>query len=639
MRIRSRLAATFVPLAVLALVVLAVTNYLQARNALVEQQVSHLRSVASIQARRVSAVVQQNLERLALVSSRTQLRLSLVSYMDTPRPEPVRKMTQILEDARASIPEFQAIHVLTLSGEVVASTEPEALHTHLSETEAFMRGVEGDVADLPILDINGDLGFVLSGPLVVAGERVGVVVVHTSGATILAAIADYAGLGKTGETVLARLTPDGDAEYIVPLRFDQTAALRRIAQRDSGAPIVRAVTQPGEFVLESLDYRGEAVLAVGRQVEGVRWGLLAKIDEREAFAAIDRMLVVVTGVLAAVIAGVVVVSLLVAGPIAKPIARLTATARVISRGESSQRVDVSGGGEVGELAATFDEMARRVTLRTEDLEQANGRLRREMEEHRDTAVALERSQDDLSGTVHELKQRNSELERFAFTVSHDLKSPIVTIKGFVGLLEQDINSGRSERVTDDLQRIGKAADHMRSMLDDVLALSRAGRVRKELTRCPVREIVDQAVLVLGAEVGRLSLTFDEDLGCIRCDRQRMVEAVQNLLGNAIKFSAYRDQPRVHVGVRHDGQRRVYYVRDNGCGVDKRHHEVIFELFERIDHQIAGTGIGLALVQRIIGAHDGRVWVESAGDQAGSAFCFSLPPEPKDPVPPPPQDST
>jgi signal transduction histidine kinase len=115
-----------------------------------------------------------------------------------------------------------------------------------------------------------------------------------------------------------------------------------------------------------------------------------------------------------------------------------------------------------------------------------------------------------------------------------------------------------------------------------------------------------------------------ELPVVLGDRPRLLEVLQNLLDNAIKFLGEQPAPQVVVGVRHDGEETVCFVRDNGIGIEPRHQEKIFGLFERLDTTSDGTGIGLALVKRIIEVHGGRIWVESAGAGHGSTFCFTLP---------------
>lgn len=225
----------------------------------------------------------------------------------------------------------------------------------------------------------------------------------------------------------------------------------------------------------------------------------------------------------------------------------------------------------------------------------------------------------------ELLAKNSELERFTYTISHDLKSPVITIKSFSGAIKQDLGSGRYDRVEKDLDRICTAADKMAALLDDLLKLSRSGKT------IDAPEPVDMAALVKSVlanlagvlEEGTVQVVVQPDLPVVSCDRQRMTEVLQNLIENAVKYRGDQPELCIEIGLRHDNGRQVFFVQDNGPGIDPRYHDNIFGLFNRLETKIPGTGIGLALVKRIIEVHGGRVWVESDGCGAGSTFCFTV----------------
>jgi signal transduction histidine kinase len=228
--------------------------------------------------------------------------------------------------------------------------------------------------------------------------------------------------------------------------------------------------------------------------------------------------------------------------------------------------------------------------------------------------------------ISELEAKNAELERFTYTVSHDLKSPLFTIRGFLGYLERDALSGNRERLHADIERIISATDKMQELLNDLLELSRIGRVVNERQEIPFEEVVrDALTLVQGrlAERG-VNVHIDANLPVVFGDRPRLVEVLQNLLDNAAKFMGSQSQPRIEIGQRgEENGFAVFFVRDNGIGIAAEHHERIFGLFNKLDVQSEGTGIGLALVKRIIEVHGGRIWVESEAGK-GATFLFTLP---------------
>lgn len=225
-----------------------------------------------------------------------------------------------------------------------------------------------------------------------------------------------------------------------------------------------------------------------------------------------------------------------------------------------------------------------------------------------------------------LHEKNAELERFTYTISHDLKSPLVTISSFLGYLETDIQAADTDRIRDDVGYIRNAADKMGQLLSELLELSRVGRVITNPVLVGFQEIVQEALQLVGGHISDrgVRVTVAEDSVKLYADRARLVEIWQNLIENAVKYMGDQSVPCIEIGVELLGKAPVFFVRDNGLGIDPRHIDKIFGLFEKLDKQTEGTGLGLALVKRIAEMYGGTVWVESEGLGHGSCFRFTLP---------------
>jgi len=232
--------------------------------------------------------------------------------------------------------------------------------------------------------------------------------------------------------------------------------------------------------------------------------------------------------------------------------------------------------------------------------------------------------------IAELESKNAELERFTYTVSHDLKSPLFTIRGFLGFLEQDALAGNHERIRSDVQRITDATEKMKTLLNDLLELSRVGRLKNESATIAFDDLVRDALELVHGRITKadVKVQVDSNLPNVFGDRQRLLEVVQNLIDNASKFMGDQKKPHIEIGQAgvEDGN-PILFVRDNGIGILPEHHERVFGLFNKLDAKSDGTGIGLALVKRIVEVHGGRIWVQSEAGK-GATFYFTLPASPE-----------
>jgi PAS domain S-box-containing protein len=244
--------------------------------------------------------------------------------------------------------------------------------------------------------------------------------------------------------------------------------------------------------------------------------------------------------------------------------------------------------------------------------------------HRDvTASKAERAL--LEARSKDLAEKNAELERFVYSISHDLKSPLVTVRTFLGYLQRDILTSDADGVAQDIDFVLAATEKMARILDELLQWSRVGHGVVPHEDVSLQAVVAEVLQLLSGPISARGVVLDvvDEPFVLVGDRARLVEVFLNLVDNAVKHMGDQPTPRVVVGVESSGDQLVFFVRDNGIGIDSRYKERIFNLFEKLDPDSGGSGVGLALVKRIVEVHGGRIWMESAGPGQGSTFFFTL----------------
>jgi signal transduction histidine kinase len=196
----------------------------------------------------------------------------------------------------------------------------------------------------------------------------------------------------------------------------------------------------------------------------------------------------------------------------------------------------------------------------------------------------------------------------------------------VGMLNHDMRENHQDKIQHDIQRIAGAADKMDALLSELLELSRVGRIINPPEEIDTVRLLQDAMDSVDAHLHFKNVTVNIAPGLPKLygDRIRLREVFENLIGNAAKYMGGQTKPVIEIGVSERAGEQVFFVKDNGMGIEPRYHARVFKLFEKLNPTIDGTGIGLTIVKRIIEVHGGRIWIESEGLGKGSAFCFTVP---------------
>ncbi|MFT5467374.1 MAG: PAS domain S-box-containing protein [Verrucomicrobiales bacterium] len=736
MKLRWKIQLALLSIALLPFIVAGVIGYTQARETLEERFIHHLESVASLQERRVTSIFERNLERLRLVSSRTQLRLSLSRYNDSPSDEEREKISQIIEDALQPIEQIEEISVFDAIGKLVASTNPARTTDESIAGDPTFENLRARdrIAGLSV-DDDENLSMELVGPLELEGQRLGMILVRLSGEELLQVAETYEGLGRTGETLLAVQGANGEVRYIAPGRFSNDgSSLMNSIPADPNAPIFAAIKRDEKIVPNAIDYRGESVLSVTRFVETATLGVEVKVDRAEALEPAQRLRTLTLINMAITLGVVSLVSLALGKSILKPIEDLTRSAHIIESGDYDYRVVVKGKDEISELGEAFNLMAQQLTLanrsleekvqnRTEQLQTTKERFelavqgsdagiwdwdlssdevyfsdrfkellgygkdelenkfeawesRLHPDEREDVVAAMHEHlevreneggdrifdreyrlqlrdgnfrwfhargmafRDEtgkpsrMSGSITDINSRRQyedklrqsvrELEQFAYVASHDLREPLRMVASYVKLLERRYSDKLDESAHDFIRFAVDGANRMQRLIEDLLTYSQVGSKPQELEPLHAEETLTDAIQNLQEAIKETDakITYDP-LPLISGDQTQLTQLFQNLIANAIKFRGDK-QPEIHISVKPDHGQWQFSIKDNGIGIKKDYQDRIFKIFQRLHSRedYDGTGIGLAVVNKIIERHHGRIWVESAEGE-GSTFYFTL----------------
>lgn len=234
------------------------------------------------------------------------------------------------------------------------------------------------------------------------------------------------------------------------------------------------------------------------------------------------------------------------------------------------------------------------------------------------------SESERENLISTLEIKNKEVEHFTYTVSHDLKSPLISIQGFASMLKKDAIAGDMQRIDEDARQIQVATSSMDRLLNELLEFSRVGRLDNPHEDIPMNELVDEVIhLLSGTTPKNIEFDIQPQLPAVSADRPRIRALLQNLIENAVKFMGDQPDPFIEIAATSKDHEIVYTIKDNGLGIDQEYQKKVFGMFEHLNPEIEGTGMGLALAKRIVEVHGGRIWLESDGDDCGTTLFFTL----------------
>ena len=437
-------------------------------------------------------------------------------------------------------------------------------------------------------------------------------------------------LGQTSAAALQFDDPKVAQENLQLLRFRseiQAAAIydasgRIFAKYAANARQDRFPAQPAAsgartegrdlYLFKQIEDQGQIVGTVYLRADNELYGRVVDYAGIAAMVALAAMLVAV------------LTSARMQTIVTRPILAIAAVARhIVTTRDYSVRARKTTDDEVGMLAEAFNDMLGEIQQRALDLE-------REVAERRHREQEIARLNAELEDRVRErtaeLQEANKDLEAFTFSVSHDLRAPLRAVDGYCGIISEDYADRLDEKGKRLLAVVRDSGQRMSKLIEALLAFSRSARQQIQAAQVDMARLAEQAwAEACAAEPAGSAQFIVRSMPVAQGDAALLMQVWVNLITNARKYSGKRQQPIIEVGGEQRGAETVYWVKDNGVGFDMRHYQKLFAVFQRLHSasEFPGSGVGLAIVQRIVTRHGGRVWAEGKVDE-GATFFFSLP---------------
>jgi len=494
--------------------------------------------------------------------------------------ENVRK---VFEQDLSHFPDYEEIFLLNpASGNVEISTDTSQEERDRSQDTFFTETMRTgkDYIDniyyskrlkIPFLMISVPI-FGLKQPDKITGIIVARVGLHDS---LYKLLDNRIGMGKTGETLI--INREGFA--INSLRWKKGAPLTLTIKAQ---PAMNAI-QGKTGVIEAEDYRGEKVVAAYTYIPQLQWGFVAKQDAVEVFSSIEDLMYNIVILFFIMVLAISLSVVILTNFMSGRIKELDKAAAIIANGDLTQKISIQGSDEIGTLASSINAMVRKLT------------------------------------------RSIKELEAFSYSVSHDLRAPLRAIDGFSQILLEDYESKLDKEGKDSLNEIRGSVSNMNELIDGILRLSRISRKEILLEPCDLGEFARSIEKELEISYPKHTVEFHAENECIVFgDKALLMGLLQNLLGNAWKFTSKKKGATIEFGSFLKNHTRTYYVKDNGVGFDMAYADKLFAPFQRLHslEEFHGTGIGLANAQRIIDRHNGRIWAKGEVGK-GTTIYFTL----------------
>ena len=647
MKIRSQLIVYFLVISLIPLTIIGIFNYISAEQLLKKEILNKLENIATLGEKNIENVIEENLEKIKLISTSLQLKIELDKYNNNiDRNQSQISMNNIINPIKSAIKNVEDISIRDLTGMIVASTNNSAIGKNHTTDKLFIQDKLQNDVSIFFKDKNNKIKLYVGSPIIYNGKLIGLVTAIYNLENLLSIFQTYEGLGKTGEFILVQKNDNGDGVlFMNPLRFDSVTAFNLNISKDQiNTPTIQSLLKNEKTFTDTLDYRGIPVLAVTRYLESIDWGLVTKIDKLEAFIPLENLkyVTIINGILVGIL--VIIASLIIGKSISNPIQKLMAASKNISQGKLDKSISIIGGSEeIKELSYQLDNMRQNILYTNNHLndlvDERTQKLKKGVVELKDKEEALKESNKNLLLVNEKLSIQSKSQMEFINITAHELRTPIVPIITLTELLYSKIKkenktqkknpSKENEKKQEFLEVILRNCYRLYRIAEDILDVtkieSQTLKLNKEMIELNeiIRNVVNDFNEIInkkryGSDQVRIVYEPSKDIILVNADKGRLNQLLSNLLDNALKFT--KEGNIIIAAKKRKDDEVIVSIKDSGIGINPEILPQLFTKFSTKSEQ--GTGLGLYICKNITEAHGGRMWAE-ANPEGGSTFYFTL----------------
>lgn len=492
--------------------------------------------------------------------------------------------------------EFEAVSFANKEGIVEFSTMNQigAYFTERTYWEEAAKGREY-ISDVLLGKVTNQPTILFSAPVMNKNKQFEGVIYGTVSLKTIDQFMEQFQSGDSGESYLI----DRNGYLITESRF---VGNWKILEYKLNSDILERAKQGVQSASTYENYRGKQVFGTYQLVNNGEWIAVNEIERNEVYRTFNQQLIVLIIIIGIVLTFGIIVMLRISYLIEHPVHHLLKGVQRLKKGDYQYKIDYSGMKtapvELLQLCEAFNQMSQNI---------------------QDNELELKRQKEELASS-------NAELEQFAYVASHDLQEPLRMVASYVQLLAKRYQGKLDQDADDFIHYAVDGSQRMQNLINDLLVFSRVGTKGKELRSVDFEVVLHHVLANLQHAIQESDARVTHDpLPTLMADSTQMVQLLQNLVGNAIKFRDANRPPIIHIGIKQQDKGWLFSVHDNGIGFDPRYRDRIFLIFQRLHNKTKyqGTGIGLSICKKIVERHGGKIWVESEAGHS-TTFYFTLP---------------